>query len=870
VTHRERVVKRELRNCSEIAQKLLRRHSSLRLKMTTNVAKQIITGDGSYVAEALRACATTIANEDAYAIVAIMGAQSSGKSTLMNALFGTTFQEMRASDGRSQTTKGIWIANSPKMKRKTIAMDLEGSDGRERGEEDSAFEKQSALFALATADALLVNVWCHDIGREHASGKPLLRTIFEVNLRVFSPEKKRTILFVIRDRSKTPFEKLREALRADVDAIWRGISKPEKYKEMEIADLFDLKFTSLPHYEHEREKFEEEVKALRERFDAPTSDAESLQSSATAVPISGLDVSLREVWSAVKANKDLDLPAHKIMVATVRCEEIADAALARIASAPELAAAHAEATVGKIPQLGKKMVALTEMAMNPYDDEAKYFDKEVREAKRVDLKVRVAKALSEVAAAHLEHVRREVVEAFAHDVNSTLGDAAAVYALKKKPSDRVLFAALIKSSYEKLDAQWEEKLEESLPVDDLAWADFVVEETREFRKSVDLVIDSLRKERMNLTIHAVERAMERGVSAQAIGILEEAQRDMWANLRSLRSSAVGKWDKEVLQAVSEFDPDADETKRLHDAMRDRITEVVDAKARDAASGAMAHMKHAFARVFSKDSKGLPRIWRPLDDVAAINRKAQREALRVLALLAVSRLGDDASKASDEAAIKEVEAALYGLIPKDAPEQSSEVDATMSTRDDDAAMAFPTQWNVASDDDVVLSPADCRALWLQFESDTLYAVSQAMAAKEAARRALTGGAPIWMIALLIILGMNEIKWLLTHPVTLFCIVAAFLYARAIFNQLDVASAMALGVIPGLTILSAKIIPIAIGILKKIAAEGAASFNERPDAVPERVAVVPGHPVDTVDRGDVAADGVRRRKVAQNASERDMHR
>ena len=39
---------------------------------------------------------------------------------------------------------------------------------------------QSALFALAVADVLLVNVWCHDIGREQGSGKPLMKTIFQV------------------------------------------------------------------------------------------------------------------------------------------------------------------------------------------------------------------------------------------------------------------------------------------------------------------------------------------------------------------------------------------------------------------------------------------------------------------------------------------------------------------------------------------------------------------------------------------------------------------------------------------------------------------------------------------------------------------
>lgn len=62
--------------------------------------------------------------------------------------------------------------------RLTFVCDLEGSDGRERGEDDTTFEKQSALFALAISDVLLINLWCHDIGREQGSGKPLLKTIF--------------------------------------------------------------------------------------------------------------------------------------------------------------------------------------------------------------------------------------------------------------------------------------------------------------------------------------------------------------------------------------------------------------------------------------------------------------------------------------------------------------------------------------------------------------------------------------------------------------------------------------------------------------------------------------------------------------------
>ncbi|KAL0546712.1 hypothetical protein IC582_016624 [Cucumis melo] len=67
-------------------------------------------------------------------------------------------------------------------------MDLEGTDGRERGEVHCY-----ALFGF--------HVWCHDIGREQAANKPLLKTVFQVMMRLFSPHKT-TLMFVIRDKTR--------------------------------------------------------------------------------------------------------------------------------------------------------------------------------------------------------------------------------------------------------------------------------------------------------------------------------------------------------------------------------------------------------------------------------------------------------------------------------------------------------------------------------------------------------------------------------------------------------------------------------------------------------------------------------------------
>ncbi|XP_047310496.1 protein ROOT HAIR DEFECTIVE 3-like [Impatiens glandulifera] len=79
-------------------------------------------------------------------------------------------------------------------------MDLEGNDGRERGD-DHNFEMKIALFSLVLSDTLLINMWYQDVGREKAANKPLLRIIFQAMLRLFAP-RKTTLLFVIRDMGK--------------------------------------------------------------------------------------------------------------------------------------------------------------------------------------------------------------------------------------------------------------------------------------------------------------------------------------------------------------------------------------------------------------------------------------------------------------------------------------------------------------------------------------------------------------------------------------------------------------------------------------------------------------------------------------------
>ncbi|KAJ6748226.1 PROTEIN SEY1 [Salix purpurea] len=222
---------------------------------------QLIDGNGNFNVEGLKDFMTTTGFAHcgrSYAIVAIIGPQSSGKSTLMNHVFGTNFKMLDAYKGRGQTTKGIWIARCNDIKPFTVAMDFEGTDSNARGEDNTAFERQSALFALAIADIILINMWYKDIGLEHAASRPLLKTVFQVMKRLFKP-RKRTLLFVLRDHSKTPFEYLETALKEDIDRIWASVAEPETSRSVVLSDFFNVEIAALSSYEFEEKNFKEQV-----------------------------------------------------------------------------------------------------------------------------------------------------------------------------------------------------------------------------------------------------------------------------------------------------------------------------------------------------------------------------------------------------------------------------------------------------------------------------------------------------------------------------------------------------------------------------------------------------------------------------------
>jgi len=230
--------------------------------------------------------------------------------------------------GNNQTTQGIWVSINKKFK--TIIIDCEGTDSKERGENRLQFENCSSLFCLALSDVLLMNMWTQDVGRYTASNYSVLKMVFEMNLRLFEQRCAKKIIVVLRDYSEKRFKIksiFEDAIMKDITSLWNEIKKPDKYKNSTPLDFFAFEFVTLPHKQYEEEKFDHQIGLFRERL-LPDHKEYLFDHSQGGkdVPIDGYVAFCASVWETIINEKDLNIPSQKEMLGIYRCNELKDEA----------------------------------------------------------------------------------------------------------------------------------------------------------------------------------------------------------------------------------------------------------------------------------------------------------------------------------------------------------------------------------------------------------------------------------------------------------------------------------------------------------------------------------------------------------------
>ncbi|KAK2745276.1 Dynamin-like GTPase that mediates homotypic ER fusion [Myotisia sp. PD_48] len=612
-----------------------------------------------------------------YHLISVFGSQSTGKSTLLNHLFGTEFSVMSETE-RRQTTKGIWMSvnkrtatptsqNKNKMADNILVMDVEGTDGRERGE-DQDFERKSALFALATSEVLIVNIWEHQVGLYQGANMGLLKTVFEVNLQLFLKDTKsnpRSLLFfVIRDfLGSTPLQNLQNTLMQDLQRIWASLSKPEGLESSTIEDYFDFAFAGLPHKNFQTEKFVAEVENLSYRFCEGHRDPSKravveggifLPEYHRRIPADGFAVYAEGIWDQIVNNKDLDLPTQQELLAQFRCDEIAREVLVAFDEAiGPFEAKQTEGIQSGTPEiiggLGAAMRSARMDTIKNFETEASRYHKRVFLTKKSELEEKVDARLKVLFSNQISAAHKSGVTQFSDAVSHAVKQG-------QKKGASYDFADIV-SRERKSALDRFEKEAQSTMVGGAPWSNYKQEQIL-YEKELEKISAQLRKDEMRRLATRVERWVKSRLSESidvefnAIGSgrggsgapetgNRPTENSIWDRIWTLFVDTVLDAERRFTERASSFDASLDEVdvglwrlrRKSWGVLRSKIDEEM------MEGNILLKLRENFEDKFRYDEDGVPRIWRPTDDIEGAYTTARESTLALIPLLARFRLNE---------------------------------------------------------------------------------------------------------------------------------------------------------------------------------------------------------------------------------------
>ncbi|KAJ5960642.1 uncharacterized protein N7479_007792 [Penicillium vulpinum] len=733
-----------------------------------------------------------------YHLISVFGSQSTGKSTLLNHLFGTEFSVMSELE-RRQTTKGIWLSKNKKqgeaaaaerMADNILVMDVEGTDGRERGE-DQDFERKSALFALATSEVLIVNIWEHQVGLYQGANMGLLKTVFEVNLQLFLKDKHTThrslLFFVIRDFiGNTPLKNLQKTLLEDLSRLWDTISKPAGLEKSTIHDYFDFQFYGLPHKNYQPDQFVTEAKKLGLRFREGHRDLKRdalkgefseggvfLPEYHRRIPADGFSHYAEGIWDQIVNNKDLDLPTQQELLAQFRCDEILrevmigfDEAIVAFEDKQAESVRLGEPEV--LGGLGVAMRAARVKTLKSFETEASRYHKGVYQRKSAELQNKVDTRLKALFHGQLSAAHKSGIRDFGDSVSGAVKDG-------QKRGGSYDFAEIVTKEAQSSLEKFEEVARSTL-VDGASWSNYK-QELSLYKKELDEVSARLRRDEMRRLATRVERWVQSrlgesvGLEFNALGSgragggapengEKPTEKGFWDRIWNLFEETVLDAERRFTDRASSFDASIDEVDVGLWRLRRKSWGVLHAKIEEEMieGNLLLKLRENFEDKFRYDEAGVPRIWRPTDDIEGIYTRARESTLTLIPLLSRFRLERTGAPPPLDRWI--------GHTPSTATSADEEDLAPIGGVDEHEGKSLEEEMTILSD-------TKRQELTVRFKktADGVYV--------EAKRSAIGGmtQVPLYFYGLLLALGWNEIWAVLRNPayfILLFvCAIAAYI-------------------------------------------------------------------------------------------------
>ncbi|CAI8501761.1 unnamed protein product [Pichia kudriavzevii] len=679
-----------------------------------------------------------------YHIVSVFGSQSTGKSTLLNKLFGTQFDVMDE-EKRQQTTKGIWFSHAnyiashdetnPKTenKKNVYVLDVEGVDGREKAD-DKDFERKSALFALATSEVLIVNIFEHQVGLYQGANMELLKTVMEVNLSLFHKQAERCLLlFVIRDfTGLTPLSNLGQSLEADMNRIWADLNKPEECKDSKLVDFFDLKFASISHKHYQPEKFDSDIRKLGDDFSNETFFANNRYHK--KIPIDAWALYSQQIWEQIENNKDLDLPTQQILVSRFKCNEISTALYDEIFDKE-----FNELTLPEKDPLEscKVLKALRSKCLELYDQQASRYKSAVYLETRKELELKMDLKLKDFQS----RILGLLIEKLVTELDSA-------YAALKKSKTTSNFEETLKYVIDETLDKFETASSQYILVDDSEVSEIYAQNLKVHSELLMAKLkdfsDRMRNKESTALVNKLGKKFQIKIKEYLIEEVTQPTDDLWDKVMSQFDQIVEKLLKTYEYGQGyDFQLGLKEgNDLLHLKIMKMIWKKYDVLVHDFINEDTVSriLRNVFEDKFKFDDKGLPIVWKDFNQLDSRFNKSKEETLKLLPLLGTMRLSNG----------KTVQIPKYNIDENDSEQ---ELDSASEIEDD-------------SDPDIntnkfarLLTTKQKAKISKRFKKDADAIYLDAKRSIAANRTSI----PPFMYVLLLVLGWNEFMMILRNPI-----------------------------------------------------------------------------------------------------------
>ena len=365
------------------------------------------------------------------------------------------------------------------------------------------------------------------------------------------------------------------------------------------------------------------------------------------IPADGFSIYAEQVWDQIVNNKDLDLPTQQELMAQFRCDEISREVLVGFDEAiiPFENKQVDGTRLGKPEVLGGLGAAMRTARMKTvknFETEASRYHKGVYSRKKAELESKIDGRLKVLFQGQLSAAHKSGVRDFSDAVSN------AVKAGQKKGASYD-FAEIVdrekKTALSKYDKEARAVLVEGAP-----WSNYK-QEMSLYQKDLGEVSGRLRRDEMRRLATRVERWV-RSRLGESVGLEFNAlgsgrggggapesgergdEKEIWDRIWSVFIKTVQEAERRFTDRAKSFDASAGEVDVGLWRLRRKSWGVLRAKIDEEMmeGNLLLKLRENFEDKFRYDEAGVPRIWRPTDDIEGIYTKARESTLTLIPLL----------------------------------------------------------------------------------------------------------------------------------------------------------------------------------------------------------------------------------------------